>query len=94
MRDYVFVEYAELECSCCKILSKIPVKCLYCHAEIEFLKNRRIEDPFAYELVAVLRHCGASTHHGHYMAEIKIDDIWWRFDDNRVVFLCVIFFII
>ena len=38
-----------------------------------------------YELFALNIKKGNSEDHGHYFCYIKINDIWYLFDDNRVI---------
>jgi len=38
-----------------------------------------------YNLYAVIVHYGSTVFSGHYVAFVKIEDVWWLFDDTECV---------
>ena len=47
-------------------------------------KNDKIESS-SYELLAIITHKGRSANSGHYVSHVRIDDQWYRLDDEKVI---------
>ena len=47
-------------------------------------QNQANLDTAWYELIAVITHKGRSADGGHYVAWVKMNDTWLKFDDDKV----------